>query len=192
MHAGNQLSTLADGRGDDRDAATRAVVDPVTGLYNRREAERLLRHMLGRAGRHGAPLALVIIQVDQLERLDQLYGVAVGDAVMAAMAAFCSARLRGSDVFARWDDAAFALLMPGTTAREACGVAQRLRDNLENACFAGICGLTCGVGASDSRGGAGAGELADNAAGLARGAQAQRRPSGAPGQPAPQARPWTS
>ena len=123
-----------------------AVTDPLTGSYRRREGERLLAHMFGRARRFSAPLALVVFRLEHVRRINAMFGRASGDAVLADLARFATARLRGSDVLARWDDCSFALLLPGTSARQAAHVARMLQLGIEQSFFAGFGGMSCSIG----------------------------------------------
>ncbi|SFM65104.1 GGDEF domain-containing protein [Rugamonas rubra] len=123
-----------------------AVTDPLTGSYRRQEGERLLAHMFGRARRFSAPLALVVFRLEHVRRINAMFGRASGDAVLADLARFATERLRGSDVLARWDDCSFALLLPGTSARQAAHVARMLQQGIEQSFFAGFGGMSCSVG----------------------------------------------
>lgn len=123
-----------------------AVTAPLTGSYRRQEGERLLAHMFGRARRFSAPLALVVFRLEHVRRINAMFGRASGDAVLADLARFATERLRGSDVLARWDDCSFALLLPGTTARQAAQVARMLQQSIEQSFFAGFGGMSCSVG----------------------------------------------
>jgi diguanylate cyclase (GGDEF)-like protein len=122
------------------------VTDPLTGSYRRQEGERLLAHMFGRARRFSAPLALVVFRLEHVRRINAMFGRASGDAVLADLARFATERLRGSDVLARWDDCSFALLLPGTSARQAAHVARMLQQGIEQSFFAGFGGMSCSVG----------------------------------------------
>ncbi len=132
--------------GVERGIDSGAVTDPLTGSYRRQEGERLLAHMFGRARRFSAPLALVVFRLEHVRRINAMFGRASGDAVLADLARFATARLRGSDVLARWDDCSFALLLPGTSARQAAHVARMLQQGIEQSFFAGFGGMSCSVG----------------------------------------------
>ncbi|PHV05222.1 hypothetical protein CSQ96_21445 [Janthinobacterium sp. BJB412] len=144
----------------DRGAGAGAVTDPLTGSYRRQEGDRLLAHMFGRARRFSAPLALVVFRLDQVSRINAMFGRASGDAVLADLARFATERLRGSDVLARWDDCSFALLLPGTSARQAAHVARMLQQGIEQSFFAGFGGMSCSVGIGASNRCRSAAELA--------------------------------
>nr|WP_255522845.1 GGDEF domain-containing protein [Rugamonas sp. CCM 8940] len=126
------------------------LTDPLTGSYHRREFDRLLDYMFLRARRYSAPLALVVFRLDQIRRINTMFGRASGDAVLADLARYSTERLRGGDVLARWDECSFALLLPGTSARQAAHVARLLQTGIEQAFFAGFGGMSCSVGISAS------------------------------------------
>lgn len=131
-------------------AACAAVTDPITGSYSRHECRQMLAHMFVRASRFRSPLAFVVVQVEQVEQIARLFGPAMADAVLVELAVFLSDHVRGGDVVARWDNAAFALLLPGMTAGEAELLAARLQVAIGPAFFAGFGHLSCGIGLASS------------------------------------------
>ncbi|HEU4845931.1 MAG TPA: GGDEF domain-containing protein [Burkholderiaceae bacterium] len=148
-------------------AAAAAVTDRLTGSYSRRECRQMLAHMFVRASRFRSPLALIVVQVEQFEQIARLFGGAVADAVLVELAAFLSGLVRGGDVVARWDDAAFALLLPGMAAGEAKQLAARLQAAIGPAFLAGFGHLSCGIGLASSCQHASAAALASAASALA-------------------------
>ncbi|MBA5687914.1 GGDEF domain-containing protein [Rugamonas apoptosis] len=132
-------------------AANRSATDPLTGSYSQHECRKMLALMFVRAGRFHSPLALVLVRVEQLDYIGTLFGPGAADAVLVELAALLHHQLRGSDVVARWDDGAFALLLPGTTSEEAGELAARLHRAIGDAFFAGFSQLSCAIGVADSR-----------------------------------------
>jgi diguanylate cyclase (GGDEF)-like protein len=145
------------------DPAAQEATDQLTGRYSRRECRKMLALMFVRATRFHSPLALVVVQVEQLERIAAMFGGAVADTVLVELAAFLSQQVRGGDVVARWDNAAFALLLPGTALQEAEELTTQLQDAIANAFFAGFGQLSCAIGAADSNHHASADALANAA-----------------------------
>jgi diguanylate cyclase (GGDEF)-like protein len=96
-----------------------AVRDFLTGLYNRRHLNDVLPPMLALAQRHEEPLALAVIDLDHFKDVNDRYGHAAGDRVLAAFGELLRTRLRRSDIACRYGGEEFCLLMPRTTAAAA-------------------------------------------------------------------------
>jgi two-component system cell cycle response regulator len=104
-----------------------ATVDPGTGVSNRRHAHEALRVEVARARRSGAPLAVLCGDLDQFKAVNDSYGHAAGDRVLMDSAALLRAELRAGDVIGRWGGEEFLVVAPGTSAAQALGLAERLR-----------------------------------------------------------------
>jgi diguanylate cyclase (GGDEF)-like protein len=113
-----------------RDAYDRARLDarrdPLTGLGNHRAFQEELVHQVAEAVREGRPLSLVVIDIDDLKRLNDTDGHAAGDELLATVGRLIRASNRASDRSFRIGGDEFALLLPATTAETAHGVARRL------------------------------------------------------------------
>jgi diguanylate cyclase (GGDEF)-like protein len=107
-----------------------ALVDGLTGLANRRQAEDALESELSRAQRFGGPLAFVLGDLDDFKRVNDRYGHPSGDIVLREFAEVLRESVRDIDVAARWGGEEFSLLLPGTDAAGAAHVAERIRRSL--------------------------------------------------------------
>lgn len=104
-----------------------AEYDPLTGLANRRHFKLLFDQETERGLRHARPLALMMVDIDFFKRVNDKWGHASGDRVLAGMATRMREALRTIDVPARLGGEEFAVLLPGATLEEAVRVAERLR-----------------------------------------------------------------
>jgi diguanylate cyclase (GGDEF)-like protein len=107
-----------------------ATLDPLTGVINRREFERLAQAVLARARRSGLPTALVVIDLDHFKKINDAWGHPAGDAVLGQTAAHLLGHLRRTDVLARYGGEEFLLLLPDSNLADALGVAEKLRASL--------------------------------------------------------------
>lgn len=104
--------------------------DDLTGLYNTRYFWQRLKEEQAFAVRHQRPLALLIGDIDLFKRVNDTWGHAVGDRVLAAVAgAMLECRRRG-DTLARVGGEEFAVILPETDLAEARRVAERLREGV--------------------------------------------------------------
>lgn len=123
-----------------------SVSDPVTGLRNARYFRARLREEQARAERSGAPLSIVVMDLDRFKRVNDRYGHPVGDEVLVAVSGAITSVVRGSDtaaaldgdtvleggralegMAARMGGEEFALLLPDTERDEARTIAERVR-----------------------------------------------------------------
>ena len=96
-----------------------AVRDPLTGLHNRRHLLGVADVELARCARQGAPMALVLIDVDHFKQVNDTHGHPAGDKVLQALGAFLVAEVRATDVACRYGGEEFVLLLPGMSAEDA-------------------------------------------------------------------------
>jgi diguanylate cyclase (GGDEF)-like protein len=107
--------------------AEQAMLDPLTGVANRRGFERALGVELERSTRHGHPCALVIVDLDDFKAVNDRHGHGVGDDVLVMLAERLSDSVRSADTVARLGGEEFALLLPETSLSGALAVAERAR-----------------------------------------------------------------
>jgi diguanylate cyclase (GGDEF)-like protein len=112
--------------GDTLDALRRlATRDPLTGLLNRREYDRIIAEEEERARRFRNPLSLAIIDLDLFKTINDTHGHAAGDAVLKETARRLGASIRTVDRAARLGGEEFGLLLVQTERLPALEVARR-------------------------------------------------------------------
>ena len=94
---------------------TRALDDPLTGLYNRRAFELHAANLTKRALRHGQPVSLAILDIDHFKRVNGRYGHPTGDEVLKVLAGTLRCNTRSEDLVLRWGGEEFVLLLYGST-----------------------------------------------------------------------------
>lgn len=125
-----------------------ALVDGLTGVANRRGCEDALAHEIARAGRMGTPFTLVVADLDDFKRINDLHGHEAGDDVLREFASVLRLTLRESDFPGRWGGEEFVLLLPGTNAEGGVQLAERVRAALRERSFHGRDGAVFGVTSS--------------------------------------------
>jgi two-component system, cell cycle response regulator len=109
-----------------QDGLRMAVIDPLTGLYNRRYAIPQLGHVAERAAEDGTVFAVMVVDLDRFKSVNDRYGHAAGDAVLVEISSRLSANLRATDMLARIGGEEFLIVLPNTTYAEAQMAAERL------------------------------------------------------------------
>jgi len=125
-----------------------ALFDGLTGIANRRGSEEALAHEIARAGRMGTPFTLVVADLDDFKRVNDVHGHAAGDDVLREFASVLRLTLRESDLPGRWGGEEFVMLLPGTDADGGYQLAERVRAALRERSFHGREGAAFGVTAS--------------------------------------------
>ena len=123
-----------------------AYSDRLTGAANRRRFEALLEQEMERNERYGAPLSLIMIDLDHFKRINDRHGHEVGDGILAGLAGVVQQHLRSVDVFGRWGGEEFVVLLPHTRLTGAAESAERLRRSLAATDFPTVGQVTASLG----------------------------------------------
>jgi len=115
----------------ERKLAEQARTDPLTGALNRRAMEEAAFRETARSIRHGCPLCMIMIDIDNFKRLNDSRGHAAGDRALQALVCLVKSSLRVQDVLARTGGEEFAILLPDTSVLAALATAERLRRSVE-------------------------------------------------------------
>jgi diguanylate cyclase (GGDEF)-like protein/PAS domain S-box-containing protein len=107
-----------------------AVTDPLTGLGNYRRLFEALDAEVKRTGRTGRPFAVLLLDLDQLKKINDRYGHLIGSQALCRLADVLRVDCRAIDTAARYGGNEFAVILPETTAAAARLVASRIRSRL--------------------------------------------------------------
>lgn len=132
-----------------------AVLDPLTGIYNRRYATRHIQSMIERATQDKGQVSVMMLDLDNFKSVNDRFGHDAGDAVLQEFAKRLQSNVRGVDLVARLGGEEFCVAMPesdGITARKA---AERVRVSIEQVPFQlpfdkGLLDITVSVGVAVS------------------------------------------
>jgi diguanylate cyclase (GGDEF)-like protein len=127
-----------------RDVRLENGTDPLTGLYNRRYLEEQFAVELGRAEAYGAPLSVILLDIDHFKQFNDRNGHPAGDACLRAVSKVLLDLTRGTDVVARYGGEEFVLVSVDTESSRALQTAERIRAAVQAAGIEGAGGQPYG------------------------------------------------
>ncbi|MFC0332969.1 diguanylate cyclase [Paenibacillus sepulcri] len=109
-----------------------AIIDGLTGCYNRRYLMQQLEHEVMVNMRYQIPYAILLFDIDLFKTINDAYGHMVGDDVLKLTADVVRSTLRQTDIFARYGGEEFTVYLPHTTRQQAEELAHRVRSVVEH------------------------------------------------------------
>ena len=129
-----------------------ATRDPLTNCLNRRSFFDRLERSYTNAKEKGQELSAIMIDIDHFKAINDAYGHARGDEIIKQVANLMMSSLRSNDIIGRYGGEEFCAFLDGMGASQAAGLAERIRQRLENS-QADI-KFTCSFGVASLRSGA--------------------------------------
>jgi diguanylate cyclase (GGDEF)-like protein len=123
-----------------------AQTDSLTGLYNHRYFHERLRSELTRASRSHESVAVLMFDLDDFKRVNDVYGHGAGDQLLTRVGRIARDTVRGSDVVCRIGGEEFGVIMPSCDAGAALALAGRLADNFAKENFEPTGSMTVSIG----------------------------------------------
>nr|HPQ55353.1 GGDEF domain-containing protein [Spirochaetota bacterium] len=117
------------------DASLRAVTDKLTGVFNRRYLESELEKRFNLAQKEGAPLSLVMADMDFFREVNEGYSHEVGDQYIVEVAKVFTSTFRKTDITSRYGGDEFTILLPDTDLKTAMDVTEEVRKAVEKLDF---------------------------------------------------------
>ncbi len=103
-----------------------AILDPLTRLYHRRYLLHRLAYESQRSARYASPLAVVLVDVDNLKDINRQYGILTGDSVLIETGQLLLSLMRKSEIVGRNDVQDFLVIAPQTSEKGAGILAERV------------------------------------------------------------------
>ena len=132
--------------------AKKAMIDGLTGLWNRTYFDQTLAAQLALFRRAGYPCSIILADVDNFKQINDSYGHPVGDEALRAIAHILQSGCRLEDTVCRYGGEEFAILCPNTPAEKAVILGERLRDSISRLTMSHRrthIPLTCSFGIAD-------------------------------------------
>jgi two-component system cell cycle response regulator len=138
-------------RSNVRNGLKMAVIDPLTGIYNRRYAAQHMNRVMDRARETDGVFAVMMVDLDKFKRINDEFGHDAGDAVLKEFTRRLQENIRGVDLVARFGGEEFFIAMPDVDQCAAAAAAERIRGAIEGAPVilpnnAGSVHVTCSIG----------------------------------------------
>jgi diguanylate cyclase (GGDEF)-like protein len=107
-----------------------AILDPLTRLYHRRYLLHQLGYEANRSTRYKTPLAVLLVDVDNLKEINRQYGILIGDTVLIETGQLLLSLMRKSEIVGRNDTQDFLVVAPQTNEEGTRTLAERIRRSI--------------------------------------------------------------
>jgi|GEM_PF-1429135 len=125
------------------------IKDELTNLHNRYFLDSRIMEEMQRSDRYGAPLTLIMFDLDNFKNVNDTWGHDAGDKVLMGIADIGAKSIRRCDTLARWGGEEFAILAPDTYAAGGARIAEKLRKAIGNIDFPGVGHVTASFGVGE-------------------------------------------
>ncbi|MEA5445855.1 diguanylate cyclase [Gammaproteobacteria bacterium AB-CW1] len=115
-----------------------AMIDQLTGLYNRNSLSEFANKSFSEANRHDFPLSLILIDIDHFKQINDTHGHLTGDEVLAAIGEMLKEKCRNEDFAVRFGGEELMLILPHCDSEGAVQRGEELREAVESLEPAGI------------------------------------------------------
>jgi len=118
------------------EVSRKTLIDPLTGIANRRSLEPFLEQAVATAREESQPLSFAMLDMDDFKLVNDRYGHPVGDMVLKELARALTDNVRTRDFVARYGGEEFSIVLPGLSSEKATVVLDRLRASVAEQTFA--------------------------------------------------------
>lgn len=107
-----------------------ARLDSLTGVYNHGYFLKILTEQAEEASRKGAPLSLIMLDIDYFKQYNDTYGHLVGDRILNSLCAAVQRNIKHTDAVGRWGGEEFIISLPGANGEQAHQIARRIGETM--------------------------------------------------------------
>ena len=126
-----------------------SVSDTLTGLSNRLRLDQVLGQEAARQARNGAPVSVILLDLDHFKTVNDQFGHPVGDRVLVTIGAVLKTGSRQTDEVGRWGGEEFLVVCRDTDLAGACALARKLRERIAAQDFEGVGHRTASFGVAE-------------------------------------------
>ena len=130
----------------------KVLIDPLTGLYNRRYLIEFLQEKALSARSLGGRISILFMDIDHFKAVNDNYGHVVGDQVLQEASLIMKDVVRQSDVVGRYGGEEFLIILPGTSKYAAFETGERIRNAIQSRQFPGGVNITISGGVREYQG----------------------------------------
>jgi diguanylate cyclase (GGDEF)-like protein len=106
------------------------MIDPLVNILNRRGFFMIAQQMAHLSKRNRLPITLILVEIDNFKKINELHGPQKGDEIIKSVAATLQSTLRQSDLIARYGGDEFIVLLPNTAEEGGLAVAEKIRQTI--------------------------------------------------------------
>ena len=128
-----------------------ALLDGLTGCWNRVRIEEILQQEMARMRRYGHPASMLMLDLDKFKQINDQFGHLAGDEVLRGFGRLLRTDIRATDVPGRWGGEEFIIVLPSSTFFDAVTLAEHLRERLANLRFSFGAVITASIGVAACR-----------------------------------------
>ena len=123
-----------------------AMIDSLTGIYNRGTFIDFAHRFIARQSRDKTPMTIAMVDIDNFKEVNDIHGHRVGDKILVQIVQTIADSIRDTDIFARYGGDEFVILLPDTDIDVASCVLERIRSHIEHTPFMKVNSITISSG----------------------------------------------
>ena len=128
-----------------------ALLDGLTGCWNRVRIEEILQQEMERIRRYGQPAAMLMLDLDKFKQINDQFGHLAGDEVLRGFGRLLRTDIRATDVPGRWGGEEFIIVLPSSTFFDAVTLAEHIRERLLSLSFSFGAVVSVSIGVATCR-----------------------------------------